>query len=262
MSGNIIIEYSQLLILIFIFLLLAIWYLLYSKKENKIKVDISTKQQSIDNFFKEGLEELYLSIPFDDGLNEVEDIDVVDKVEIKSLDENTGVATIVRFKNSFKAKLIQSSDDTKFEYQSVKEKIVSYKKFNSRISWDCDSFNYGRKQLIRISIRGKTLCIYFAFDPSIFNDTKYIVEESMSKKFADTPCLFRLKNPRRIKYALELIDKIVKEYEMELLNEVPKLNIIEDYPYESRKSLINRGLIKKYETKEKYKNFLNIKPKK
>ena len=79
-------------------------------------------------------------------------------------------------------------------------------------------------------------------------DEKYKVETAKSKKFEDTPCLYRIKNDRRSVYAKELIDIAMKKAHAELGKESS-----EDFtiPYESTKALLAKGLIKEFKTKVK-----------
>ncbi len=94
---------------------------------------------------------------------------------------------------SFVAKLSQSRNEVKEYYGTLKNKLMSYKKVKNRISFSYERFNIGRKSLAKLSIRGKTLCLYVALDSEMFNDTKYKVEQVVSKKYSQTPTMFRIK---------------------------------------------------------------------
>ena len=128
----------------------------------------------------------------------------------------------------------------------LKNYALSYKKANSRVSWHYDSVNVGRNQVLKFSIRGKTLCLYYALDAEEYADSKYKVEKVESKKFEDVPCLYRIKNDRRRDYAKELIDVV-----MEKVGAVKGEESNEDYhiPYEETKVLLGKGLIKEVKTK-------------
>ena len=152
----------------------------------------------------------------------------------------------IRYIKSFTAKLSQSSDEVKDYYTELKNYALSYKKANSRVSWHYDSVNVGRNQVLKFSIRGKTLCLYYALDAEEYADSKYKVEKVESKKFEDVPCLYRIKNDRRRDYAKELIDVV-----MEKVGAVKGEESNEDYhiPYEETKVLLGKGLIKEVKTK-------------
>ena len=83
---------------------------------------------------------------------------------------------VARYKKSFLARLIQSTDETKSFYSDIKNAMLSYKKTNSRISWHFDTINSGRNKLLKFAVRGKTLMLYLALDANDYVDTKYTLE--------------------------------------------------------------------------------------
>ena len=151
------------------------------------------------------------------------------------------------YKKSFLARIIQSagsSDDLQEYYGALKNALLSYKKVNARVSWSYESFKSGRKQLAKFAIRGKTLCLFLALDPTKLEGTKYnITDVSDSKKYADVPCRLRLTSKRSIKWGLELIAMLA---EQEQLLPNPKFKEVSyEMPYESTEALIEKGLVKK-----------------
>ena len=147
----------------------------------------------------------------------------------------------IRYNKSFMAKLIQSSDETKAYYCELKNEVMSYGKVKSRISWSCDSINAGRALVIKFNVRGKTLCVYFALNADDYADSKYKVEKVESAKYESVPCMYRIKNDRRLGYAKELIAAACEKLEL------IKGNVsTEDYrlPYETTEALIAKGLVK------------------
>ena len=151
----------------------------------------------------------------------------------------------IRYIKSFTAKLSQSEDVVKDYYTELKNYVLSYKDTNSRVSWHYDAVNIGRDYVLKFAIRGKTLCVYYALDASQV-DEKYKVEDAKGKKFEDVPCLYRIKNDRRLGYAKELIDMLMRKLKVEQ-GEIPS----EDYHIkkESTKALLAKGLIKETKTK-------------
>ena len=147
----------------------------------------------------------------------------------------------IQYNKSFTAKLAQSPDYLKGYYAELKNEILSYKKTTSRVSWYYDSINSGRKQLIKFSIRGKTLCVYYALNADDFKDTNYLVEKVETKKFETVPCLYRIKNDLRVRHAKELMAML-----MEKEGFVKGEQQNEDYyiKYETTQALINKELIK------------------
>ena len=161
--------------------------------------------------------------------------------ELDELAIETDEGRIV-FDRSFTARLIQNNDAFKARYSELKNHILSYKGVRCRTSWKKETYSVGRKTIATFSIRGKTLLMYLATDPSKFDNTKYKVEnmsEVASRR--KTPLLFRIKNYRRTEYAKQLISMVFAE------NDVPKIDRKpQDYtvPYRSTDYLVKRGLIK------------------
>ena len=120
-----------------------------------------------------------------------------------------------RYRRSFMSRVIQSSDKTKGYYESVKNKLLSYKNVKSRTSWGHESFNIGRKKLVRLNVRGKTLVMYMALDPAEYVGTKYHVRDMSEKsKYSAVPVMVRVKSPRGEKFALELVEQLMEKNEI------------------------------------------------
>ncbi|MCH5179842.1 MAG: hypothetical protein J1F32_01335 [Erysipelotrichales bacterium] len=149
----------------------------------------------------------------------------------------------LRYNRSFTARYIQSDDEVKHWYTELKNNLLSYKKVKARMSWKRESFNYGREQFAKLSYRGNTLCLFLPLNAADFADTKYKVEDvSDNNNYAETPCMYRIKNARRVKYAIELIALASEKYDIPLT-----IREAEDFyvPYEGLVELINKGLIKR-----------------
>lgn len=149
----------------------------------------------------------------------------------------------LRYDRSFTARIIQADDDQKSWYTDIKNELLSYKKVHSRISWKRESYNLGRNQIARIAFRGLTMCLYLPLNAEDFADSKYKVEDvSDNASYVDTPCLYRIKNDKRVRYAKELIAMV-----LEKVDGVKTEREAVDYylPYEGTVELINKGLIKR-----------------
>lgn len=176
-----------------------------------------------------------------------------EKVVFKGIEAETGLAILIRYKKSFMAKLIQADDEVKNNYSSYKNALLSYEKVTSNVSWGYDSINIGRQKLVKFNVRGKSLYVYFALNPDDFAGSKYHVDKVESKKYADTPCLYKIKNSRRAQYVYDLIGMLAKKYHL-VLGEVKIENYI--LPFETTETLVAKGLIKEMIMKDKYENFL------
>ncbi len=149
---------------------------------------------------------------------------------------------IIKYNKSFTAKIIQSSDEVKDNYSRIKNELLSYKGVKARMSWKGETFYSGRVTYAKLCVRGKCLSLFLALDPKEYVDSKYIVED-MSEVAAHekTPCLYRLKNDRRIKYSCELIETVMQGREK---IEQEETDWSSKYPYEETQPLVDRGLIK------------------
>ena len=152
---------------------------------------------------------------------------------------------IIKYSKSFQAKLIQSDAETKNYYSRIKNELLSYGGVTRRMSWKWEAFRSGRKTLAKLRLRGKTLSVALALDPTEFEDSKYIVDSLAEvKSYADTPCLYRLKNDRRLRYSAELIERVMAENGLSKGLAAEECDYAGQFPFETTEALIERKLIK------------------
>ena len=168
-----------------------------------------------------------------------------DEEETIMVSDEEGNLFIIRFNKSFVAKLKQSSDIAKNYYGELRNEILSYKKTRSNVSWSYDSVHFGRLPIVKFGVRGKTLCVYYPLNAEDYEESKYKVEKVEAKKYETTPCMYRIKNDRRLRYAKELFATIAEKFGMEKGEEHVETY---DFPYETTDALIESKLIKKVRT--------------
>lgn len=150
---------------------------------------------------------------------------------------------IIKYNKSFTAKIIQSSDEVKAYYSEIKNELLSYKGVKARMSWKGETFYSGRVTYAKLCVRGKCLSLFLALDPKNYVDSKYLVDDMTEiATYEKTPCLYRLKNDRRVKYSKELIETVMDGRER--LPEPELTDWASQYPYEETQPLVDRGLIK------------------
>lgn len=150
---------------------------------------------------------------------------------------------IIKYNKSFTAKIIQSSDVVKNYYSEIKNELLSYKGVKARMSWKGETFYSGRTTYAKLCVRGKCLGLFLALDAKDYAESKYIVDDMYEiATYEKTPCLYRIKNDRRVKYSKELIATVMGDREQ--LPEPEVCNWAEKYPYEETQPLVDRGLIK------------------
>lgn len=186
-----------------------------------------------------------------DDENESED-EAEEQTERKLVVENGEVKyIIIKYSKSFQAKLIQSGNITKEYYSQLKNCLLSYNGVKSRLSWRWETFRAGRKALAKLRMRGKTLSLALALNPDDYADTKYVVESLAGvAAYADTQCLYKIKNDRRVKYAKELIDKLMQDNGLSSGLVGENVDYASQYPYETTEALIARKLIKELTDEE------------
>lgn len=155
------------------------------------------------------------------------------------ISKNGGKVYVV-YDYSFKARLIQSPEDTQKRYHNIKECLLSYG-LKRKESWKAERYYYKGKTYAKLAFRGRTLCVNFAISPAE-PDKKYRVEDvSDVKKYADVPCLYRIKNERRGVYAVQIADTMMTEsgfIKTETNAEFVAL------PYATREQLIEEDLVR------------------
>lgn len=166
--------------------------------------------------------------------------------ELLEMEARGEIRLVNRYRRSSRSRIIQSRDNVQTYYSILKNALLSYKGVKSRISWDYDSFNKGRVKVAKITAKTRTVYLYLAIDPATLQDTKYFFEDmSDKKKYAEVPVLMKIKGERKLKHALELIEKVCGEQlELPLVKDF----VEEDYTeaYRDTAALVQEGLIKQY----------------
>ncbi len=176
---------------------------------------------------------------------------------VKAKKDEEGRMIIIRYKKSYSAKLNLSDDVTKDIHNLIKNKLLSYKKVKSRVSWNYDAFNLGRAQAAKLSVRGKSLFLYLPIDPKEYEGSKYTFKDcSDIKKYEQLPFRIKLKSSRSIKHACELIDMSMTDLETKEIKEFENVN----YYQKNRgfDKLLEEGLIKEVIDAETFKDLTEI----
>lgn len=162
---------------------------------------------------------------------------------------------VLHVDKSFTAKLIQSDGDTQRYYSAIKNELLNYKKVHDRMSWKRETYKVSGSYVAKISFRGSTLCLFLPLDPAAFAETKYKVEDASSYKSSeDTPCLFRIKNEKRMRLACELIAQVMEERGVVRKEREPVDYTMPEQPVEE---LVEQGLVRyEYRLRKKGAGFI------
>jgi len=187
----------------------------------------------------------------DDEENDTDGDHFTGNERIIGFDETTGCYIVARYRKSFEAKLIQARPNIKQYYSDLKNALLSYKGTKSRISWTADSFHNGREQIAKINVKTKILELYLAIDPATLEGTVYRGRDvGHKKKYTDTPFQYKIRTPRKFKWAMELIQRVCEEHGLAPID-IEHVNYEEQYPFDSTENLVERKLIKEYVRQEK-----------
>ena len=149
----------------------------------------------------------------------------------------------LRYDKSFTARLIQSEDEVKYWYTDIKNELLSYKKVKDRTSWKRETFKCGGKLVLaKLAFRGKMLCIFLPLNPTDYSEEYHAEDASDMSCYEDTPLMIRIKNKKRLKYAIQLISTVMEQNNILRVEREPV-----DYyvPYQGTLELIKQGLIKR-----------------
>ena len=204
---------------------------------------------------EEAVERIYaqaVNLPNPEPEHEQDGEDDENITAVKAVTENGKTRYIViKYSKSFLAKLIQSQDEVKEYYSEIKNNLLSYKGVKSRLSWRWETFRSGRTVLARLRLRGKSLSLALPLDAASFAESKYHVEDfSDVKSFVDTPCMYRIKNDRRLKYSADLIALVMEKNSIAVNEKAEKADYVIQLPYATTEALLARKLIKELTDEE------------
>ena len=167
--------------------------------------------------------------------------------ETSTVQEVAAVASEARsekeeYAYTFRARLIQNKPESKEFYSIVKNALLSYNEITTIDSKNCERFVFERKTVARISVSGKTLCVYLAIDPDRYADSKYRIFRNKS----NTPAKLKITSAQQAQNCSELIDEMMRELHMVTNADYEP----QDYylPYEGIASLMSKGLVKRKNT--------------
>ncbi len=187
----------------------------------------------------------------DDEENDTDGDHFTGNERIIGFDEETGCYIVAHYRKSFEAKLIQARPNIKKYYSDIKNALLSYKGTKDRISWTADSFHNGRTPIAKINVKTRILELYLALDPASLEGSVYRGQDvGNKKKYADTPFRYKLRTPRKLKWALELIQRTCEEHGLSPID-IEHVNYDEQYPFDITENLVERKLIKEYIRQEK-----------
>ena len=151
---------------------------------------------------------------------------------------------VTRYKRSFRAKIIESADAVKENYFALKNALLSYAGMSSQISWSNDRFFMAGETVARISVRGKTLCLYLDLDPAAYPASVYHQRAvGDTKQYEKTPMMVKVRSATALKRALQLVAILMERLGTVSIERAP-VDYAEEFAFRSQEELIQEGLIK------------------
>ena len=142
---------------------------------------------------------------------EVEEENEEVEEEVEVIDANGQIIKIKRKKKvPFESRLRRSEYDLRHKYYDLRDYIKWYG-LNNRLSIPGDSFSYKRRKYFFVTIVGKHIKFYAALDSDKYENSPIPVEKATAKKYADTPCVLRIKSDLSYRRAKALVDEAMKE---------------------------------------------------
>lgn len=175
--------------------------------------------------------------------SESEDDSELPEAEIAAAD-GADAEMVTRYKRSFRAKIIESADAVKESYFALKNALLSYAGVNSQINWSNDRFFMAGETVARISVRGKTLCLYLDLDPAAYPASVYHQRAvGDTKQYEKTPMMVKVKSATALKRALQLVAILMERLGTVSIERAP-VDYAEEFAFRSQEELIQEGLIK------------------
>ncbi len=163
-----------------------------------------------------------------------------------------GRRILVRYNYSFRAKLIQAPAEVQDRFGQLMDEFASYPSVRTRESWRQVRVYSGRKTLASVLFKGRKLCVAYALDPKVYEDTKYHgADLSGVKRYEKTPMLLKVFSDRKLRYAKYLFAQVAEQNGL-VQGEVEHHEF--RLPYETTQQLLDEQLVKLFSNKELTEN--------
>jgi len=119
----------------------------------------------------------------------------------------------------FRAKLLSLEPEKRKRYNQIRNKLQSYKKIKQKFSKTVDTYRYAGELVAKISVLGTTLRLHLALDPDSYDVEKYHhLDLSSKQKYIFVPFALKLKGPKSVELALQLIDELMTGFDIPVNN--------------------------------------------
>ena len=117
---------------------------------------------------------------------------------------------------SFSEKMLSLDKTVQGYYDTINNALLSFRRLYARVSQKCVAYRFGRDLVAKLYVRGKTLRFNLALNPKNFDEKIYFQKDMHDiKSYKDIPFCVKLKSDRGLKRALELIDVLAENKNIE-----------------------------------------------
>ena len=155
-------------------------------------------------------------IPIDSDVSEV--VPIIVEEPVSEVQEETAVSeeellnglnlNIKRI--PFFIKMLEAEDKLRDYYIIINNEFHSYRKINIRVSSKGVSYRWGRELVAKMTLRGKTIKMYYALDVNNYDENVYFQKYCGDvKAFEEVPLCVKVRSDRGLKNALKLIEDLM-----------------------------------------------------
>ncbi len=149
-------------------------------------------------------------------------------------------ATEVGFNKNVLLKLKGASTRVQTMYSDLRNALQDYKQLKFKSNNTGDTYALKGKVIIKVTIFPKALKVYFALDPNAYPVSRFHHKDmSEIKRYESIPLRLRVASERGYKYALELVDELVKKEELIRSN-------VKDVDFKENFSATSKELLEAY----------------
>lgn len=117
---------------------------------------------------------------------------------------------------TFAYKMLEADETLVEFYKEIRAEILKYKYVKARYSNNYESFNWGRLQLFKIGIAGKTVKLYLNLPITETEEKMHCKDMTNVKSYVEVPTLLKVRSSRAVKYAKTLIEKVANLHSLKL----------------------------------------------
>lgn len=147
------------------------------------------------------------------------------------------------YDRSFLARMVLAQEPAQTFYTEIKNYLLSFVGVKSRISWKHESYTYRNKPCARLTVRGKTLCVFLPLDPT---DEKYrkfnLIDKSKFATHKNTAFCVKVRSRRTVKYVLGFIDEVMQN--LGAVRNESAVSTDYRYPFQPFEELLKKQLIR------------------